>query len=61
MASIWSGLGATLGKQFAKADARPFLLGAVASLALLPKFAYDDDALKVSNISAPPPSPVAKW
>ena len=48
MASIWSGIGATLGKQFAKRDAIPFLGGAIGAFLLLPKFAYDESNYAVS-------------
>ena len=45
MASIWSGLGSTLGRQFGKRDAIPFLAGAVGAFVLLPKFAYSEEDL----------------
>jgi len=48
MASIWSGLGSTLGRQFGKRDAIPFLAGAVGALVLLPKFAYSEDDFATS-------------
>jgi hypothetical protein len=48
MASIWSGIGSTLGKQFAKRDAIPFLGGAIGAFLLLPKFAYDESNYAVS-------------
>ena len=51
MASIWSGIGSTLGKQFAKRDAVPFLAGAIGAFLLLPKFAYDESNYAVRYIS----------
>ena len=49
MASIWSGIGSTLGKQFAKRDAIPFLGGAIGAFLLLPKFAYDESNYAVRS------------
>ena len=46
--SVWSGIGSTLGKQFAKRDALPFLAGAIGAFVLLPKFAYDESMYAVS-------------